>query len=265
MALLASLISTFNRISSTDRFRVISTGESQLVGLSTFSIMSSAISFSSSTSSLGLLWGCATGSIAGSTSKSTCTPFIFPIPLKRPAYSPTSFLIAVSFNWTEFATSTRPRSLAVWNPINGSVFVHPFITWNIARAILLPDSTITSNFSITFSGTIWLSSVWKACSTLEMLSVWPCQPVTVEKVHLSMTLTVTPMSTNTWNSQFSTLIHLMGLRFCLSSTAPTFSILQRDSVSLLSEGSSSQKVLTASLSTISLILQHLVKWSSSPM
>lgn len=91
-------------------------------------IMSSAISFSSSTSSLGLLWGCATGSIAGSTSKSTCTPFIFPIPLKRSAYSPTSFLIAVSFNWTEFATSTRPRSLAVWNPINGSVFVHPFMT-----------------------------------------------------------------------------------------------------------------------------------------
>ena len=76
------------------------------------------------------------------------------------------------------------------------------------------------------------------------------------KVHLSMTLTVTPVSTNTWNSQFSTLKHLMGLRFCLSSTTPTFSILQRDSVSLLSEGSSSQKVLTASLFTISLILQH---------
>ena len=83
MALFDSLISTFNRISSTDCFRVTSTGESQLLGLSTFSILSSAISFSSSTSSLGLtlkvilLWGCAKRCIAGSTRKSTCTPFIF--------------------------------------------------------------------------------------------------------------------------------------------------------------------------------------------
>ena len=149
--------------------------------------MSSAISFSSSSSSLGLtlkgilLWGCAMRSIAGSMCKSTCTPFTFPIPLKRSAYSSTSFLTAVSFNWTEFATSTRSRSLQVLNPINGWVFMHPFMTWNVARAILLPDSTITSNFPITFRGPIGLSSVWKACSTLEMLSVLPWQPVTLEK------------------------------------------------------------------------------------
>ena len=36
MVLLDSLISTFNRISLTDCFRVISTGETQLVGLFTF-------------------------------------------------------------------------------------------------------------------------------------------------------------------------------------------------------------------------------------
>ena len=187
IAVLDSLIPTFNRISLTDRFRVISTGESQLVFLSTFSIMSLAISFSSSTSSLGLtlkgilLWGCAMRCIAGSTCKSTCTTFIFSIPLKRSAYSPSSLLMAVSFDWTEYATSTSPRSLAVWNPINSSVFVPSFMTWNVTRAILLPDLTITSNLPITFSGTIGLLSVWKACSTLEMLSVWPWQPVTLEK------------------------------------------------------------------------------------
>ena len=129
-------------------------------------------------------------------------------------------LLLVPFDWNEFATSTRSRSLQVLNPINSSVFMHPFMTWNVARAILLPDSTITSNFPITISGTIGLSSVWKACSTLEMLSVWPWQPVTLWKVHLSMTLTVTPVSSNTWNSQFSTLIHLMGLRFCLICPPP---------------------------------------------
>ena len=43
MALLASLMSTFNRISFTNRFGVITTGDTQLVGFSTLSIMSSAI------------------------------------------------------------------------------------------------------------------------------------------------------------------------------------------------------------------------------
>ena len=43
MALLASLMSTFNRISFTNRFGVITTGDTQLVGFSTLSIMSLAI------------------------------------------------------------------------------------------------------------------------------------------------------------------------------------------------------------------------------
>ena len=43
MALLASLMSTFTRISFTNRFGVITTGDTQLVGFSTLSIMSSAI------------------------------------------------------------------------------------------------------------------------------------------------------------------------------------------------------------------------------
>ena len=121
MALFASLISTFNRLSLLDRLSVITTGDTQLVGLSTLSIMPSASSFSNSASSLGLtlngilLWACATGVIAGSTCKSTFTPFIFPIPRNRSAYSFNRLLVIVSSLWTVFATLTRPRSSAVWN------------------------------------------------------------------------------------------------------------------------------------------------------
>ena len=75
-----------------------------------------------------LLWACATGVIAGSTCKSTFTPFIFPIPRNRSAYSINRLLVIVSSLWTVFATLTRPRSSAVWKPIKGSVFVCPFIT-----------------------------------------------------------------------------------------------------------------------------------------
>ena len=75
-----------------------------------------------------LLWACATGVIAGSTCKSTFTPFIFPIPRNRSAYSFNRLLVIVSSLWTVFATLTRPRSSVVWKPIKGSVFVFPFTT-----------------------------------------------------------------------------------------------------------------------------------------
>lgn len=132
MALLASLTSTFNRTSLIDCFGVITTVETQPVHRRLVYFLDYVIS--SSTSSLGLLWGCARGSIAGLTCKSTCIPFtLIPIPLKRSAYSPTSLLIAVSFDWTEFATSTKPKSSAVWNPFNSLMFVRPFTTRNLAR------------------------------------------------------------------------------------------------------------------------------------
>ena len=66
--------------------------------------------------------------LAGSACKSTFTPFIFPIPRNRSAYSFNRLLVIVSSLWTVFATLTRPRSSAVWKPIKGSVFVCPFIT-----------------------------------------------------------------------------------------------------------------------------------------
>ena len=89
------------------------------------------------------------------------------IPLKRSAYSSTSLLIAVSFDWTEFATSTRPKSLAVWNPINGSVCAP---LWHGTSPGPLSCQTRPSH------------QIFQSASPhLMTLSVWPCQPVTVKK------------------------------------------------------------------------------------
>ena len=83
------------------------------VGFSTFSIMSSVLSFCNSASSLGLtlngilLWACATSVIVGSMCKSTFTPSIFPILRNRSAYSFNRLLVIVSSLWTVFATLTR--------------------------------------------------------------------------------------------------------------------------------------------------------------
>ena len=152
MSSFAFLISTFNRISLLDRFSVITTGDNQLVGFSTLSIMSSASSFSNSASSLGLtlngilLWAYATGVIAGSACKSTFTPFIFPIPRNRSAYSFNRLLVIVSSLWTVFATLTRPRSSAVWKPIKSSVCMS---LYNMKRG--RGDSSVRLNNGLKFS------------------------------------------------------------------------------------------------------------------
>ena len=184
MALFASIISTFNRISLLDSFSVITTGDTQLVGFSTLSIMPSASSFSNSASSLGLtlngilLWACATGVIAGSTCKSTFTPFIFPIPRNRSAYSFYRLLVIVSLLWTVFAILTTPRSPAVWKPIKGSVFVCPFVTWNVARAILVFDSTIASKIPMTFRGAEGYRSIGMHAKHSMTFSISLYRPVT---------------------------------------------------------------------------------------
>ena len=109
------------------------------------------LSFSNYASALGLtlkdilLWGCGTGRIAGSTWKSTRTPFIFPIPFNRSAYSPNSLLVA---DWTAFEIII---SLAVWNPI----LVANVVTWDQALFSFRFENYIPAGKTVAVGENVW--------------------------------------------------------------------------------------------------------------
>ena len=134
MALFASLISTFNRMSLLDCFGVIitgytHTGDTRLLYPLNYQPRVSPIrfqlgSYTEQYSPVGLC----NQSYCGINMQIDLHPFIFPILRNRSAYSFNRLLVIVSSLWTVFTTLTRPRSSVVWKPIKGSVFFCPFIT-----------------------------------------------------------------------------------------------------------------------------------------